>query len=133
LEKWGIQQREGGKVPRDGGNGCGIGCMVFILTVVVVSIIGGLSSCGKTPSTNSNNTRFEAVAQCEARVSSMLKAPSTAKFDSQARSSATSTSAWAVTGTVDSENSFGAMLRSNFSCTVAIHGESATVSVDSFR
>ncbi len=37
---------------------------------------------------------------------------------------------YTVTGTVDSENSFGAMLRSNFQCTVTVTDDKTLTSVD---
>lgn len=66
------------------------------------------------------------MAQCESRIESLLKAPSTAEFDSQATGSGT----WTVTGTVVAENSFGAMVRSSYQCTVVIDGDRAFTSVD---
>jgi len=93
-----------------------------ILIGVVASLIGGNRS-----DSSSNDNQYEAIAQCEARIERLLKAPSTAEFDSSATASG---GVWTVTGTVDSENSFGAMLRSNFQCTVEIHTDTATTTVD---
>jgi hypothetical protein len=56
-----------------------------------------------------------------------LKAPSTAEFSG---TTATGGGPWTVTGQVDSQNSFGAMIRSPFGCTVTITGESARVRVE---
>lgn len=117
----------GDKTPAPSGSGCGKGCGIFLVVLVVAGLIAFLSSLarGSNDEYDSNN-KFEAIAQCEARIEKLLKAPSTAEFDSDATGSGT----WTVSGTVDSENSFGAMLRSNFQCTVKIAGNSATTTVD---
>jgi len=77
------------------------------------------------------NNEYEAVSQCEARVEKLLKAPSTAQFDSSATGSGT----WTVTGTVDAENSFGASVRSSYGCTVVMNNDegTATTTVDYFE
>lgn len=56
------------------------------------------------------NNASVAISQCEGEVKERLKAPSTAKFESNA----TGGGPWTVTGTVDAENSFGAMIRSSY-------------------
>lgn len=63
----------------------------------------------------------EARYQCEQWVKKRLKAPATAKFsDVQITGSDPS---WTVTGAVDSENGFGAMLRSSWTCNIRLDGE----------
>lgn len=78
-----------------------------------------------------SNTSYEAIAQCEAAIKDRLKAPSTAEFQSTATGGGT----WTVTGTVDAENSFGAMMRSSYQCTVKIDNaeDTAQVRVDRFE
>jgi len=73
-----------------------------------------------------SNNAYEAVSQCESRIEGMLKSPATARFDSKATGSGT----WTVNGTVDSENSFGATVRSSYQCTVVINGDRATTTVN---
>ena len=89
---------------------------------LAVVIVGGLvvSSMGSDREPYDPNNSYEAIAQCEDLVTENLKAPSTAEFDSSASGFGT----WTVTGTVDAENSFGAMLRSEFQCTVVVSGDS---------
>ncbi len=100
----------------------GMGCLVVLGAVVIIIIIatiaGALSGSGETP--YDANWSGEAIAQCEDLVREDLKAPTTAEFDTNATGDGT----WTVTGTVDSENSFGAMLRADFQCTVIIDGDS---------
>lgn len=102
--------------------GC-LGCLgVIVLLFVGCGIAVGINAAQP----RNNNTSYEAIAQCEGRVEDLLKAPATAQFDS----SASGGGPWIVVGAVDSENSFGALVRSTYQCTVTISGESATTTVD---
>ena len=95
----------------------GKGCLIFFLCVigaiVLIVVIATLSSRGSSHPGNDN--QLSARKDCERLVESRLKAPSTAKFSSTATKSS---GEWHVAGTVDSQNSFGAMVRSSFTCTV---------------
>lgn len=97
--------------------------------VVALAVGIGIASCVAS-SSRSNNPHhdLESIAQCEARIDKLLKSPSTADYDSQTKASGSNT--WTVTGTVDSENSFGATVRSSYQCTVVMHESSATTTVD---
>lgn len=97
------------------------------IVVVIAVIIGVASSLAPKKPYDANN-EFEVKAQCEDAVKNRLKAPSTAKFDNE---NASGSGTWTVSGTVDSENSFGAMLRANFQCTVIVDGDSVRTRVDS--
>lgn len=58
---------------------------------------------------------FDAVVVAEKAVKNKLKSPSTAEFCSHKEYSITcSRNTWTVSGYVDAQNSFGAMLRNNF-------------------
>lgn len=59
---------------------------------------------------------YEIRGACEDVVSERLRSPSTAEFNSTATSTGHRT--WTVTGTVDAENGFGAMVRESFECSV---------------
>ena len=107
--------------------GCLIGCGLLILIPTIFIIIAVSTSGG---SSSSNSGQFEAIAQCEARIENLLKAPATADFETSATGSG---STWTVSGSVDAENSFGALIRSTFQCTVVLQGDSATTTVDSFE
>jgi len=95
---------------------------------VLLSVIIGVSSGAHDDGYDSNN-EYEAIAQCEAAIENRLKAPSTASFDSSATGSGT----WIVSGTVDAENSFGAMVRNAFECSVIIDGEHARTKINYFE
>ena len=70
------------------------------------------------------NAPTYAEIECESQVRTRLKAPSTAVF-SGTLAVANTDGDYDVTGNVDSENSFGAALRSSFSCIVSV-GEEVT-------
>ena len=67
------------------------------------------------------------VAACEDAVRAELKSPSTAQFavTSNTVSGPDDDLSGSVTGTVDSQNSYGAMLRSEWKCDLA-HGSTVT-------
>ncbi len=102
--------------------------------VVVGSLQNGRndSSAPKSPSsgssTNSSN-KFLAYNCAEDFVERRLKSPSTAKFPKTMERSNHITDLgggkFEINSWVDSQNSFGATIRTNFSCTVAIDGETA--------
>ena len=100
---------------------CGIGCVGIIALFVIIFAVSA-SVGGDSDEPNS----YEAIRYCEDKVETMLKAPASAEFSS----TSTAANPFTVTGTVDSENSFGAILRANFQCTVTISGDSFTASVD---
>lgn len=97
---------------------------IVVALVVVIGFVGCVAS--SINSDRDPNNADEAIAQCEARIEKLLKAPSTAAF----ASTATSDGSWVVKGTVDSQNGFGAMVQSSYQCTVDIHDDAATTTVD---
>lgn len=105
--------------------GCG-GCLVIIgaaiLLFLVVTVVSGVNGDDGPREPDP----YEAVLMCEKRVEDLLKAPTTAEFNLQA----TGSNPFTVRGTVDSENGFGAMIRSQVQCTVEIEGEQGLVTVD---
>lgn len=61
----------------------------------------------------------QAIAHCEKLVSQSLKAPATAQYQASAAPVDGGTpelGPWTITGTVDAENSFGALLRMTWGC-----------------
>lgn len=91
------------------------------MMVAAIVAVGLISWAGSTllPASPSREYR-EAVAQCEALVSDELRSPSSAVFESDVSSSG---STWRVTGAVDSQNGFGAIVRTEFECSVTIEGD----------
>lgn len=98
-----------------------------IIGIVVLLAFAGCVVSSFNTEDSADNDQYEAIAQCEARIDDLLKSPATASYDTTATASS---GEWTVTGTVDSENSFGANIRSSFQCTVTVHEDSATTKVD---
>jgi hypothetical protein len=59
--------------------------------------------------------RQQAIAACEDAVRGVLKAPATAQFSGE-QAVPSGTDAYDVSGNVDAENSFGALLRQRWTC-----------------
>ncbi len=98
-----------------------------ILAMILVFVIVGAVNKSHANGNSLANNLLEAKASCETRVKDQLKSPSTAEFDSESRSLGPFT----VDGSVDSENSFGAMTRSDYSCTVRIESDANYVTITS--
>ena len=90
------------------------------LIVVVLAVAMGAFGSGVIKFdtvTTVPNYRFTADAACEEFVKTALKSPSTAKFPyGEAQVAGTGTGPFTVTGPVDSQNGFGATVRSNYTC-----------------
>lgn len=65
--------------------------------------------------------KYSAAVMCEEFVKDRLKSPVSAEFDTE--NGERVKGAWRVTGTVDSENSFGALIRNDFTCVVKYAGD----------
>jgi len=89
-----------------------------ITGTVVVGFIGALLFGGFSGSSSDLSSEI-AVRSCKQSVEARLKAPGTANYvNIEARKHLTLEDNYLVEGSVDSENSFGALLRSEFQCTV---------------
>jgi len=110
-----------------------MGCLITI--IVAVALFGLFLLVGSLISSAPKQTeseRVQATKHCEEAVSGQLKAPATAQFNSH--ESESSPGIWTVVGTVDSENSFGAFLRSEFQCTLTLTSDTkANLTVDYLR
>ena len=75
-------------------------------------------------SDSGNDDEVNAIAarmQCEDWLKEQLKAPSSAKFvDTRVTGGPTS---WTVSGQVDAQNSFGAMIRGSWTCSIRLEGD----------
>jgi len=98
----------------------GIGCLVVIgLFAAVIAVFVTIGA------TAGPNLEISAQIACENLVSDQLKSPATAEYNDKAVGKG---SRWTVTGTVDAQNGFGAMLRSSFQCVVKIDETKETTS-----
>lgn len=94
--------------------------------VIVIAVVGIVGICVARVNTKHEPTEAEnqrdAQRVCEEQfVPARLKAPATAKFTAVTVTHAGG--AYRVTGSVDSQNGFGALVRSSFSCTVHTSGD----------
>lgn len=100
-----------------------IGCLAMA-AIPVVLISAAVISTSSDPADDRNNPilqQIDAQRYCQDEVSARLKAPSTAEFTNVDTSGM---GPFTVTGSVDSENSFGATLRATFTCHVTLVGGS---------
>jgi hypothetical protein len=99
------------------------GCLIAVLLFFIFAIIGGITS--KNKSTPDVPSEFDAFYMSQKFVNDRLKAPSTAKYPSSSDVSIKQTgNKWIVTGYVDAQNSFGAMIRQNYICEMEVSGKS---------
>lgn len=102
------------------------------IVVGLVVVIGFAGCVAGSINSDKQHPEEESIAQCEARIGRLLKAPSTADYASTTEGAGADT--WKVTGTVDAENSFGAKVRAEYGCTVVMNDNStATTTVDYFN
>ncbi len=116
-------------------NGCGIGCLIIFVLVMIFSIIA--SNETSTPSDNSFKEDIrgqESIAQfyCEETVKQNLKNPNGAKFPNilEYNFNNLGNMTYMVYSYVDATNSFGATIRTNFSCKVKVTGENTAIVED---
>ncbi len=95
-----------------------IGCIVGAALAVGLAVSGGLGD------TSNGSGEVEAIRQCEGFAGKRLKSPASAEYDLAAAKDA---GQWVVTGTVDSQNGFGAMIRSNVECRITLSDDLATL------
>jgi hypothetical protein len=81
-------------------------------------VFGSICGCDSPPSVPAGPDTIGAWVACQEFVGKRLKAPSTADFQSYDESGVVveSSNSFTVHGYVDAQNSFGAKLRSNYTC-----------------
>lgn len=97
----------------------GIGCLALPV-VLMIWMFWGLYSCNmrsinRAPEPLSSLGAHEVQAMCENQLKKTLKAPTTAKFPREKEPEFTG-GLWMYEDSVDSQNSFGAMIRSQYTC-----------------
>lgn len=96
----------------------------FKLAVAATIIVAGCTSAksgGGGGGGGGGGDSFAAEYECNEFVRDRLKSPSTAHFPADTSSHVGNQ--WTVRGSVDSENSFGASLRSTFTCKMTVTGD----------
>lgn len=112
----------------------------FLSIALVPLLLVGCGSSDDSSSSSGSDDKIQgwgkakARSYCHDQVEKKLVSPSTADFEGMTEYTANQSSdgsAWEVQGHVDSENGFGANVRSTYTCTLTPSDEdNATVSVD---
>lgn len=89
----------------------------------------GSTSSGVKPATSPTvpteaQLKAAAIARCHTAAQRQLKAPDTVRWDSTTTGTSRS-GGWVVNGKLSSENGFGALVQSGYSCTVDYVGQTA--------
>ncbi|MFT3871063.1 MAG: hypothetical protein QM714_00220 [Nocardioides sp.] len=102
----------------------GSGCLLWAVLLPVL-LIGGCFAWASVAGDDGDASGYAKVA-CRDWVKDRLKSPSSAKFSDEVVEPNGETR-YEVTGSVDSENSFGAMIRNRYRCLVEHDGEASTL------
>ena len=98
------------------------GCLLLVGLLALGGY--GLAQCGGDDEPSESLMQIQAVDQCKDWVKEKLKAPATADFSGERVSG--SGGDYTIAGAVDSENSFGAKIRSTWVCTIKRDAASGT-------
>ena len=100
--------------------------MLFILSVISLSIKSGCSGSDKVK----EYTKMDALIASQNFVKTRLTSPSSAEFsyDYENKVQKINDTTFRVVGWVDSQNGFGAMVRSNYTCTIIFYPKTEEVS-----
>jgi len=100
--------------------------MIFIIFVISASIKEGCSSSNKLK----KYTKIDALIASQNFVETRLTSPSSAEFsyDYENKVQQINDTTFRVVGWVDSQNGFGAMVRSNYTCTIIFYPKTEKVS-----
>lgn len=84
---------------------------------ITFGIIGALVVWTIVAGGSKDNKRLEAINACHQFVSRQLKAPAGADYEPDSEAQVTNTGdRWTISGHVDAQNSFGANVRSAYTC-----------------
>ncbi len=113
------------------------GCLIFLFIIgVITSFLVNKCSCGNDDIVAEKRIydKVDALVQSRPYVEENLKSPSTAEFGDETEGvTQINDTTFNVISTVDSQNSFGAMLRSNYSCKIIFHPKDTTYNVENFH
>lgn len=106
------------------GHKAGLGCLGLILVVFVLIMAVAIRNRPSPEQQAADDWRvasYGAAAACEDKVRERLKAPGSARFQAprDARITTSPEGWFEIHAYVDSQNSFGALLRSQYTCTVS--------------
>lgn len=104
-----------------------LGCILIPIGVVVVGVLVIVGIFVFSPKDPANAYSAQSIQACRDAVRADLKAPSTADFSSeQADKTSDDPVTYRVTGSVDADNSYGAHIRSSYTCTAEPHEDGTT-------
>jgi hypothetical protein len=98
-----------------------IGAGAVIIVIVIIFVIAGAMGGSDSSSDDHDIQQSTAKDVCHDAVKAQLRSPATADFGGEEVTQ--EGSHINVTGYVDSENGFGALLRSDFDCDTKVDGE----------
>lgn len=103
--------------PSTSGEKAVIGCAWIALALVILMFVGCSAMMNSAGSKDDDGgSAVMARIACEDMVKDKLKSPGSAKFSGQSETG--SGNSWTASGSVDSQNGFGALMRSGYSCTI---------------
>jgi hypothetical protein len=105
----------------------GVKTAAVVITVLAgLCCVGGVIAAANDPAKSPPADRsLEGTAMCETFVKWQLKAPATARF-SEETTVKLGSGEYATSGAVDSQNAFGALLRSHFRCDLTVNAADNT-------
>lgn len=105
-----------------------IGCGTWFIVIVIILFIFYLLGSPDDNTKRTSLTNHEAKIVAEGQVETMLKSPSTAKFSGLSETEFEPIkNGFKVTGYVDSQNGFGAMIRSSYSVEIFVNDENGQI------
>lgn len=105
------------------------GAAIFVCVVFFIIFLVFKCSCSETDQERANrteqNSEFTAYYNSQQCVKELLKSPSTAEFPSGSNQFVTKIDedTYLINSYVDSQNSFGAMLRTNYVCQITLNSD----------
>lgn len=98
--------------------------LILVLVVIMFMMFGGSDSTSNTKTSSPTSSDYAVASYVQAKnfVSSVLKSPSTADFPFFGEGVKVGTNTYKVSSYVDSQNGFGAMIRSNYIITLKFNG-----------
>lgn len=98
--------------------------MIYLCCIVVIIIILAKALGGDNSTINNSDDYYYACTVAQKEVKENLKSPSSAKFNSCSEMNITeSEGIWTVNGEVEASNSFGAIIKNNFTVKIRRVGE----------
>jgi hypothetical protein len=101
--------------------------LLSIVTITIFILLAYGSSDSDTGSSSPSDNKFLAYSYAEDFVKQKLKSPSSAEFpgtfEKDEHITELGNRKYKINSWVDSQNSFGAQIRTNFSCTITFDGD----------